>query len=78
MSFNVSNIFIVKTSMDDSWILLLFKDLNQLVSQRQFSAVRGGELTAEVAHSLGRHLLMRHLLSNDFLPSETAFSGPRP
>lgn len=64
------------TSKDDGWILT--KDLQWLVRQRQFSAARGGERTAEVAQSLGRHLLMRHLLGRDFLPSETAFSRPRP
>lgn len=64
--------------MGDSWILPLAKDCNQLVRWTQFSAVQGGKWTAKVAHSLGRHLLMRHLLGLDFLASETAFSRPRP
>lgn len=49
-----------------------------LKRQRLFSTVRGGDWTAEVAHSLGRHLLMRHLLGCNFLHSETAFCRPRP
>lgn len=77
--FYVLNVFVVKPSIDDSWILPPNKDdWNWLGRRRKSSAVRGGEWTAEVAHSLGRHLLMRHLLGRDFLPSETAFSRPRP
>lgn len=78
MSLKVCNVFIVKTSVGDSWILPLTKDLKRMVGQRQFSALWSGEWMAEVAHSLGRHLLMRHLLGHDFLPSETAFSRLRP
>lgn len=73
----VYNIFIIRTSMGDSWILLLTRELNLLV-RHTIITVWGGKWAAEVACSLGRHLLMRHLLSHDFLPSETAFSRLRP
>lgn len=43
MSFNVRNIFHVKTSIGDSWILPPTKYLNRLVRQRQFSTVHGDD-----------------------------------
>lgn len=67
--------------MGDSWILLFTKDLKLFLKTKAFfppcPARQGSKWTAEVSHSPGSHLLMRHLLGHDFLQSETGFRRSR-